>query len=109
MSPNPASHSVDLLELAEALCRRKSHSVLCLESQGRQGEIYFEAGEIVHAACEGQHAEAALVELLSWDACDVRLARLIERPRRTIVTDVASVLFGINGGSGEQASIPVPA
>ncbi|MDH3402071.1 MAG: DUF4388 domain-containing protein [Acidobacteriota bacterium] len=104
MRPNPTPHPVDLLELADALCRRKSHSVLCLENQGRRGEIHFVAGEIVHASFEGQHAEAALVELLSWKTGDLHLTPLVERPRRTIETDVVSMLFGRNGGSGDGAS-----
>ena len=100
-------HAVDLLRLVDVLFQRKNSSILALEDQGRQGEIYFSAGEIVHASCAGKQAESALLELLSWRTGTLRLAPMQTPPERSLEVDAETIisLRAAGGGGAEMGSV----
>ncbi len=56
--------AADLIQLH---CQSASQARLAVNSNGRQVEVYFSNGEVVHAQGEGLQGEEAAYALLAWD------------------------------------------
>ena len=59
----------------------------------RNGTIWFQAGEIVHARCGDATGVKAFFEMLRWDGGRFLLEPLEEPPERTIVESLPSLLL----------------
>ncbi len=79
-----SANMVDLTELMRMICQNKVRAVLRLEKDRRAGEIYFNAGRIVHASCGDLEGEPALFELLSWGDSDLQVYPTQNDPEPTI-------------------------
>jgi hypothetical protein len=79
-----SANMVDLTELMNMICHNQVRAVLRLENDEREGEIYFNAGRIVHASCDDLKGEAALFELLSWGDSNLQVHPTESDPDPTI-------------------------
>src|SRR5215470_11683753 len=66
---------VGLWDLVQMECLARSHVVVRVVGEGGVGYLYFDRGNIVHAATSHRTGEAAALEILSWtngsfQACD---------------------------------------
>jgi predicted regulator of Ras-like GTPase activity (Roadblock/LC7/MglB family) len=71
-------------DLIQHACQDGKRARLWLERDGKQAEIYFESGQVTHAACGELTGEPALFALLEWDFGQFRLDPGIEGSERTI-------------------------
>jgi predicted regulator of Ras-like GTPase activity (Roadblock/LC7/MglB family) len=55
-----------------------------LSPSGKRGQLFFDAGELVHVVCAGKYGMDALVELLGWEKGDFRFAPGAIAPRVTL-------------------------
>ncbi len=62
-------------DLIQHACQDGKRARLWLERDGRQAEIYFQSGQVTHAACGELTGEPALFALLEWDDGQFRLDR----------------------------------
>jgi predicted regulator of Ras-like GTPase activity (Roadblock/LC7/MglB family) len=71
-------------DLIQHACQDGKRARLWLEREGRQAEIYFQSGQVTHAACGELTGEPALFALLEWDFGQFRLEPGLEASERTI-------------------------
>ena len=57
---------IQIPDIIQLNCLARVTNVVSFRSQGREGTIFFENGEIVHAESNGTKGEVALKEILSW-------------------------------------------
>src|SRR5262245_55722498 len=53
----------DLIQLESG---NRAHAAVSVRSEGRHGDLFFDAGQIVHAVTAGLVGEAAVYEMLGW-------------------------------------------
>ncbi len=75
---------IDLTELMNMICHNQVRAVLHVEKEDREGEVYFNAGSIVHASCGDLQGEPAFFELLSWGDGDFQVFPTETDPAPTI-------------------------
>lgn len=79
-----SANMVDLTDLMSMICQNQVRAVLRLDNANRKGEIYFNAGRIVHASCGDLKGEPAFFELLSWGGSDLQVYPTETDPDPTI-------------------------
>lgn len=57
---------IQIPDIIQLNCLARVTNAVSFRSQGREGIIFFENGEIVHAESNGTKGESALQEILSW-------------------------------------------
>ncbi len=78
-------HDLSLLDIAQLQCLGLGSTIVRLEtSEGAAGEIYFQKGQITHAATATAGGIAALAEMANWFDFDAREKPLPEEAPRTI-------------------------
>ncbi len=65
-SPAGDLRELDLASLIQIVCLSGQTAAIELARRGESGMIYFERGNVVHAALSPLYGEAALLRLLSW-------------------------------------------
>lgn len=55
-----------LADLIQLQCGNRAHIAVSVHSLGRDGHLFFDEGQIVHARAEGLEGEDAVFEMLSW-------------------------------------------
>jgi len=58
--------SLPLVDLLQVWSLNRFSGLISVESKGREGQLHFVEGEIVHAEAEGVEGEAAVRVILSW-------------------------------------------
>lgn len=75
---------MSLASIIQINCEERNQAYLRLVSEGRDGQIYFSEGEIVHADIGDVVGETAIYEMLGWKAGSFQLKLGISPPERTI-------------------------
>ena len=75
------SGTVDVIQL---YAMARSTGRLTIRHQGQHGDLWFDRGEIVHAACEASIGEPAVHELLGWSGGEFVFAEGEPAPEVTI-------------------------
>jgi DNA-binding response OmpR family regulator len=89
-------------------CNEMLQAQLLIRRKGQPAEIYFEKGNIVHAALDGQEGEEAIYELLSWEDGSFSLKQGVAPPKYTIETDWRFLLLeGMRRIDEERTDNPV--
>jgi hypothetical protein len=55
-----------LADLIQLECGNRNHSAVSVDSDGREGHLFFDDGQIVHARAGDRVGEAAVFEILDW-------------------------------------------
>lgn len=71
-------------ELIQLHCQSTSLARLVVRQAGKQLELYFADGEVVHAQGSGLQAEEAVYALLAWEQGNFEVQQGLEPPERTI-------------------------
>lgn len=55
-----------LADLIQLECSTRARNAVSVHSEGREGHLFFDDGQIVHAIANGLEGESAVFELLGW-------------------------------------------
>lgn len=80
----------DLIQLA---CQERKSSKLIVECKGRQAEIWFSKGEVIHASLDDQIGEEVVYQILSWENGKFSLEASGNAPETSIKRSWASLLL----------------
>ena len=85
---------------------------LVVREDGREGVLYFVAGDLWDARLDDLHGEEAAVRILGWDIADVETRVLNEPPQRSIYAPLTFVLLESmrrrdEGTAGDATAPPV--
>jgi len=94
---------MSLTSLISVNCNEHSRSRLRLRSHGREGMLFFEDGNVVHAMLDSHEAEAAVYELLSWEDGEFELEMHTASISRTIHAPWSSLLLDAMARLDERA------
>ncbi len=113
---------VSLLGFLQLLSFEKKSAVLTVRSEGREGRLHVDAGEVVNADYDLLRGESAACEIFSWQDCDIdvdaprRVERLIFRALEGLLLEAAKELdearavdSGELGAAVRPASLPASA
>jgi hypothetical protein len=76
--------TISLPSLIQAICLEQRKAALHLESQGLEGVMYFDLGQIAHATLGNLVGDEAVIELVCWDEGSFYINSYDHLPRRTI-------------------------
>ncbi len=89
---------VSILGFLQLLHFEKKSCSLAIKSGERLGRIFLSDGELIDAACDKLKGEKAVLEILSWDDCEMVLSmprhfrRAIHRPLQGLLLEAARLL-----------------
>lgn len=93
MSMQGQLRDMGVAELIQHTCQDAKTARLALDSGGKQAVIYFEGGEVVHAAQGELQGEPVIYAVLSWGEGSFALEPGVEPPARTIHRSYAGLLL----------------
>lgn len=85
--------TISLPSLVQAICLEQRKAALYLESQGMEGVMYFDLGQIAHASLGGLVGEEAVIELAGWEEGSFYISSYDVLPRRTITSSWNQLLL----------------
>jgi len=93
MSMQGQLRDMGVAELIQHTCQDAKTARLALDSGGKQAVIYFEGGEVVHAAQGELQGEPVIYAVLNWGEGSFALEPGVEAPARTIHRSYAGLLL----------------
>ncbi len=84
---------ISLADVIQLKCMSGVTTALRVKEEGRQGIIFFQAGEIIHAICEQLEGEEAFYEISSFRKGHLDTVRLTEMPDRSIYLPYFALLM----------------
>ena len=82
-----------VLDMIQICCIAERTGCVTLRRDGRNGLIYLEQGEIVHAGVDALSGAEAFYELATWDDSDFTFENAIETPHKSISEAWESVVY----------------
>jgi predicted regulator of Ras-like GTPase activity (Roadblock/LC7/MglB family) len=82
-----------LSDLIQMNCLGRMTSALNVTREERNGIIYFNEGNVVHAECDGLEGEEAILEMLSWAGGQFSSIHGKTAPKETIIKGWQSLLL----------------
>jgi Domain of unknown function (DUF4388) len=82
-----------LVELVQVVALTTADGALHVETSDGAGTLWFEAGAIVHALCEGERGAAAFLRMLRWPAGSFRVDKQARAPERSIDWSTTQLLL----------------
>lgn len=99
---------LNMLDLAQLQCLGIGSTIVRMETpEGAAGEIYFQKGQITHAATTAAAGIAALGEMASWSSAEARERSLPEETPRTIDAAWTALLIPLAREQARQRSLGV--
>lgn len=80
-------------ELIQHVCQEGRTARLLVEDGGRQAEVFFASGQVVHARLGDAEGEQAVYAILDWRSGSFMLEPEVPAPRRTIERSFAGLLL----------------
>ncbi len=84
---------ISLINLIQLNCQSETTGRLTLTDQGRQAQVFFESGEIVHATLGQRSGQEVFYEILEWCSGEFVLEAGIPASTRTIHTSCSDLLL----------------
>jgi len=84
---------LSLVNIIQINCTERNQARVQLRREGQTGEIYFQDGEIVHAAMDTRTGEEVVYELLTWQDGEFELEMDIAPPAHTVTTSWSNLLL----------------
>ena len=75
---------IEVSDIIQLNCMARLDNAVFFDSDSGNGVIYFERGEIIHAACNGREGEEALRTIVGFDSGSFRTRKNLQPPKRTI-------------------------
>ncbi len=82
-----------LSDIVQVACKGRNQACLLVQSQGQEGSLFFENGQIVHAILDSQEGEEVIYELLTWEDGIFEIKQEVTPPKRTITANWHSLLL----------------
>jgi hypothetical protein len=82
-----------LSDIVQVACKGKNQACLIVQSQGQEGNLFFENGQIVHAILDSHEGEEVIYELLTWEDGTFEIKQEVTPPKRTITANWQSLLL----------------
>lgn len=79
-------------ELVELNCTRKRNTLLSITKNEKQGTIYFDNGDVIHAECGELKGERAFFNILNWGSGSFKIKPASIKQNRTILRDWRTLL-----------------
>jgi len=105
---------IELTDIIQITCLSRTTSALRVRTSEREGIIFFDSGNIVHALCDGLEGEDAFYEILSFRGGTIESIKGAESPAVTIERNWESLLMeGLRrideaGRDAAAGEVPVP-
>jgi predicted regulator of Ras-like GTPase activity (Roadblock/LC7/MglB family) len=93
MSMQGQLRDMGVAELIQHTCQDAKTARLALDSGGKQAVLFFEGGEVVHAAQGELQGEPVIYAVLNWSEGSFALEAGVEPPARTIHRSYAGLLL----------------
>ncbi len=93
-------------ELIQHVCQEGKTARLLVEEGGRQAEVFFEGGQVVHARHGDSEGEQAVYAILDWRSGNFTLEPEVRASKRTIERSYAGLLLE---GARRLDESPTPA
>lgn len=74
-------------------CNEGNQACLRINNKGREAAIFFDDGQVVHAALDSEEGEEVVYELLTWDKGTFEMEQNVSPPKRTITTNWSVLLL----------------
>ncbi len=101
--------SLPLADLLQVWSMNRFAGLVTVSYQSRFGQLYFVAGQIVHAEVGGLIGESALHAMIAWPAGDFELSPNTTTLHRTIDKTLSHLLLDAHRVLDEQRRSPPPA
>jgi hypothetical protein len=82
-----------LSDIVQVVCKGRNQVCLIVQSQGQEGSLFFEDGQIVHAVLNSHEGEEVIYELLTWEDGTFEIKQEATPPKRTITANWQSLLL----------------
>lgn len=82
-----------LSDLIQLNCLGRQTNAIFFEKEGRQGAIYFEDGNIIHARVANLEGEDAFYDIVSWEGGTFTLSKDERAPKETIFKNWQNLLL----------------
>jgi predicted regulator of Ras-like GTPase activity (Roadblock/LC7/MglB family) len=80
-------------DLIQHNCQDSKTARLLLENAGQEAVLFFDQGQVVHAAMNGQEGEKVVFEILAWDEGMFKLDTGVEAPHKTVTRSWSGLLM----------------
>jgi two-component system chemotaxis response regulator CheB len=80
-----AIEGIQVTDIIQINCISRLSSAVYINNSNREGAVFFENGEIVHAQTDTLEGEQALKDILSWQSGSFSTKRNTAAPKRSIV------------------------
>lgn len=85
--------ALSLVNLIQINCTEQNRARLQIRNHAQVGELYFDAGEIVHATLGTRTGEEVVYELLTWQDGEFEMEMDVQPPVRTVTTPWSNLLL----------------
>lgn len=82
-----------LMDIIQITCQEQKQKLLTVQRGDQNAEVYFDAGEVVHASLGDLAGEEAIYRILAWDEGDFSLEEGIAPPTQTIEIPWSALLM----------------
>jgi two-component system, chemotaxis family, protein-glutamate methylesterase/glutaminase len=79
-----AIEGIQITDIIQINCISRLSSAIFINNNNREGAVFFENGEIVHAQTDETEGERALKDILSWQSGSFSTKRNVAPPKKTI-------------------------
>ncbi len=86
-------HDIALTDLIQITCQENRQARLVVQHEGKEAEIFFDGGNIVHARLDDLEGEEVIHQLLGWAEGEFHLESDVAPPTRTIETPWSALLM----------------
>jgi len=108
--------NLPLVDLLQVWSLNRFSGMIAVSSLGRQGQVYFVAGEVVHAEADGAEGEAAVRAIVSWPPGSVdpnpnttTLKRTIQKRLSHLLLDAHRQIDEHRRAASPPGAAPTPA
>lgn len=84
---------MNLASIVTLNCNEGNQACLRITYEDREAIVFFDGGQITHAALDSEEGEDVIYELLTWDKGTFELEQNVPPPKRTITTHWSSLLL----------------
>ena len=89
---------ISTLGFLQLLHMEKKSCSLTIRAGEKSGRAFLSGGELIDAACDKKHGEEAMLEILTWDDCEIYISvprhfrRVIHRPLQGLLLEATRLL-----------------
>jgi len=86
-------HDMSVADIIQVNCQDKKTALATIRSAGKEAQLYFRDGNVVHATMESSIGEEVIYNILAWDEGDFNIDLDVESPETTIKRNWSGLLL----------------